>query len=430
MLRRGIELEISDKISEYNQNLIKKYWECEHGTLRYKYSIQSLANRYNFCDKKECEKYISRHSSAIIIDERICCSSCGRRVTVKLRTELDIAFKKGFKFELDCGYCMSNSIDEVAKNVINSIEEIIQENYIFLFKNNSFDLTYLEKIYLYLIALKCQVNEFGKLNKAIWQDMFITERADKNFLIKSLYHKKVIFNTKKNDKVIKIINENSIFFLKKSHQMDMELKNKYQKYRYLFLEENTFLNFDLDYESFNEMLEDLRNQFEYYELNYLDIKEIREFILEQKVIDAYQLISNIQKYRPIPIEKSIELDFVLVELVENYNLLIINSLLNYLADQVALKLYTLEHVQPRDRNAYFVNKMFIAKITSYVSYLKLKNKVPSHIRGIGSDWNYTSLEYFVSKSILNEGLSWTTFSGDELIQKWLNSKKVTIKSDF
>ena len=430
MLRHGIELEISDKLSEYNQQLIKKYWECEKKTLRYKYSIQSLTNRYKFCNEDECEKYVARHSSAIITDERICCSSCGRRIIVKLRQELNIAFEKGFKFELDCRNCMDLSIDEIAKNVIDSIENIIHLEYNFLFKNRELSLTYLEKIYLYLISLKCQVNEYGKLKKEIWQDMFITERADKNFLIKSLYDKRVMFNTKKNDEIIKIINENSKFFLKKSHLIDLEFRNKYQKYRYLFLEENTFLNFDLNYESFNHMFEELRNQFDYYELDYLDIKEIREFILEQKIIDAYQLISNIQKYRPIPIEKSIELDCVLVELVEKYNLLVVNSLLSYQADKVALRLYNLEHAQQRDRDPYFVNKMFITRITSYLEYCKLNNKIPSHIRGIGPNWSYTSLEYFVSKSIINEGLSWTTFSGDELIHKWLNSEKVTIKLDL
>ena len=206
-----------------------------------------------------------------------------------------------------------------------------------------------------------------------------------------------------------------MFFFKKSHLIDSELKNKYQKYKYLFLEENTFLNFDLNYESFNHMFEELRNQFDYYELDYLDIKEIREFILEQKIIDAYQLISNIQKYRPIPIEKSIELDCVLVELVEKYNLLVVNSLLSYQADKVALRLYNLEHAQQRDRDPYFVNKMFITRITSYLEYCKLNNKIPSHIRGIGPNWSYTSLEYFVSKSIINEGLSWTTFSGDDVV---------------
>lgn len=324
---------------------------------------------------------------------------------------------------------MDTPVNEIAKNVVDSIENIIREEYSFLFKNNELNLTYLEKIYLYLIALKCQVNEYGKLNKEIWQDMFITERADKNFLIKSLYDKRVIFNTKKCDQIIKIINENNLFFLKKSHLIDLEFKNKYQKYRYLFLEENTFLNFDLNYESFNEMLEDLRNQFNLYELDYLDVKEIREFILEQKIIDAYKLISNIQKYRPIPIEKSIELDCVLVELVEKYNLLIVNNLLNYQADKVASSLYSLEHGERKDRDHFFVNKMFIARITSYLEYCKLNNKIPSHIRGIGTNWSYTSLEYFVSKSIINEGLSWTTFSGDELIHKWLNSEKVTIKLD-
>ena len=142
------------------------------------------------------------------------------------------------------------------------------------------------------------------------------------------------------------------------------------------------------------------------------------------------MISNIQKYRPIPIEKSIELDCVLVELVEKYNLLVVNSLLSYQADKVALRLYNLEHAQQRDRDPYFVNKMFITSITSYLEYCRLNNKIPSHIRGIGPNWNYTSLEYFVSKSIINEGLSWTTFSGDELIHKWLNSEKVTIKLDL
>lgn len=325
---------------------------------------------------------------------------------------------------------MDAPVNEIAKNVVDSIENIIREEYFFLFKNNELSLTYLEKIYLYLIALKCQVNEYGKLNKEIWQDMFITERGDKNFLIKSLYNKRVLFNTKKSCEIIKIINENSMLFLKKPHLIDLEFRNKYQKYRYLFLEENTFLNFDLNYENFNHMLEELKNQFDYYELDYLDIKEIREFILEQKIIDAYELISNIQKYRPIPIEKSIELDCVLVELVEKYNLLIVNSLLNYQADKVASSLYSLEHGERKDRDHYFVNKMFIARITSYLEYCKLNNKIPSHIRGIGPNWNYTSLEYFVSKSIINEGLSWTTFSGDELIHKWLNSEKVTIKPDF
>lgn len=177
---------------------------------------------------------------------------------------------------------MDAPVNEIAKNVVDTIENIIRDEYIFLFKKNDLNLTYLEKIYLYLIALKCQVNEYGKLNKEIWQDMFITERADKNFLIKSLYKKKVVFNTKKNYEIIKIINKNNIFFLKNLHLIDSEFRNKYQKYRYLFLEENTFLNFDLNYESFNHMLENLKNQIEYYELDYLDIKEIREFILEQK----------------------------------------------------------------------------------------------------------------------------------------------------
>ena len=66
---------------------------------------------------------------------------------------------------------------------------------------NSFNLTYLEKIYLYLIALKCQVNQYGKLDKEIWKDMFITERANQNFLIKSLY-KKESFLIVKTDEII------------------------------------------------------------------------------------------------------------------------------------------------------------------------------------------------------------------------------------
>ena len=280
------------------------------------------------------------------------------------------------------------------------------------------------------MLLKCQVNQYGKLDKEIWKDMFITERANQNFLIKSLYKKRVIFNSKKTDEIIGVFNDANKFFYKNSHLIRAELSSRYKKYKYIFFDGNTFLNLDLISGSFNQMLEELSIELDYYELDYLDIKEIREFVIEQKKIDAYKLISNIQKYRPIPIEKSIELDCVLVELVEKYNLLIVNSLLNYQADKVASSLYSLEHGERKDRDHYFVNKMFIARITSYLEYCKLNNKIPSHIRGIGPNWSYTSLEYFVSKSIINEGLSWTTFSGDELIHKWLNSEKVTIKPDL
>lgn len=406
--------------------IIYDYWKLKGDSINFECSIKIILSKYGFKSCEKLEKLIAKHSFVTLINESFKCSTCNNAIKARSRNEL----KMLYQYKLNCHDCMSKDKNEEAIKIIAEIESFIKYRYNFLFMKIEFNLTYLEKIYLYLITIKCQVNEYGKLNKEIWQDMFITERADKNFLIKSLYEKKVIFNINKDDEIIKIINESSNFFLKNSNVINLEILRNYQKYRYIFLEENTFLNFDLNYESFNHMVDELKNQFDYYELDYLDVKEIREFILEQKIIDAYKLISNIQKYRPIPIEKSIELDCVLVELVEKYNLLVVNSMLNYHADKVASNLYSLEHGERKDRDHYFVNKMFIARITSYLEYCKLNNKAPSHIRGIGQNWSYTSLEYFVSKSIINEGLSWTTFSGDELIHKWLNSEKVTIKPDL
>ena len=279
MTRKNIRLKIAEYLSDYDRTTIEKYWETEEKTTRYKNAIQWVARRANYSDIDKFENYLARHSFVIITDERMRCIYCDQQVTARTRKELDDAIAKGFNSELYCKDCTNIlgfssevnfkkdvnvsinktakdlsskrksvkdaniSVNEIAKNVIEDIEDIIRFKYSFLFIKSDLNLTYLEKIYLYLIALKCQVNEFGKLNKEIWQDMFITERADKNFLIKSLYEKRVIFNTKKNDEIIKIINENSKFFLKKSHLIDLEFRNKYQKYRYLFLEENTFLNF-------------------------------------------------------------------------------------------------------------------------------------------------------------------------------------------
>ncbi|EPR87942.1 hypothetical protein L313_3004 [Acinetobacter haemolyticus CIP 64.3 = MTCC 9819] len=179
--------------------------------------------------------------------------------------------------------------------------------------------------------------------------MFITERANKNFLIKSLYKKRVIFNSKKTDEIIGVFNDTNKFFYKNSHLIRAELASRYKKYKYIFFDGNTFLNLDLISGSFNQMLEELSIELDYYELDYLDVKEIREFVIEQKKIDAYELILNIQKYKPIPIEKSIELDHVIIELVEKYNLLVVNSMLSYHADKVASNLYSLEHGERKDR---------------------------------------------------------------------------------
>lgn len=416
---------IGDECNNY-LTLIHDYWEINEKLSAFKYSTKELLLKYGFKSLHLLEDSVSKYSYITSESDLFRCQNCGEIFKIKLRNE----YKKLTKSQFECNTCLAKENDKLAQEILCEIESIIEDKYDFLFKKNTFNLTYLEKIYLYLIVYKCQVNEFGKLNKESWQDMFITERADKNFLIKSLYAKKVIFSTKNREEIQKIFHEKNPFFMKKAHSISLDILNKYKKYRYLFNDENTFLNFDLEYENFNHLLENLSKQFEYYELDYLDVKEIREFIIEQKIIDAYKLISNIQKYRPIPIEKSIELDCVLVELVEKYNLLVVNSLLNYQADKVASSLYSLEHGERKDRDHYFVNKMFIARITSYLEYCKLNNRIPSHVRGIGLNWSYTSLEYFVSKSIINEGLSWTTFSGDDLIHKWLNSEKVTIKPDL
>ncbi|MCM1961041.1 hypothetical protein NCY62_04380 [Acinetobacter pittii] len=371
------------------------------------------------------EAIIAKFSFVTSTIENSNCLSCNQKIKARSRMEL----KKLFQNELSCQNCLSKDINNQAEVIIEKIESVIKDEYSFLFMKNSFNLTYLEKIYLYLIALKCQVNQYGKLDKEIWKDMFITERANQNFLIKSLYKKRVIFNSKKTDEIIGVFNDTNKFFYKNSHLIRAELASRYKKYKYIFFDGNTFLNLDLISGSFNQMLEELSIELDYYELDYLDVKEIREFIIEQKKIDAYELILNIQKYKPIPIEKSIELDHVIIELVEKYNLLVVNSMLSYHADKVASNLYSLEHGERKDRY-YSVNKMFIARITSYLEHCKLNNKVPSHTRNIGFNWSYTCLEYFVCKSIINDGLSWTTFSGDELIHKWLNSGKVTIKPDF
>ena len=426
MTKQNILIHVIDDESKTYDLLIKDYWALSWETHDFEYSLKNLVKKHGFNNISNLEAIIAKFSFVTSTIENLNCLSCNQKIKARSRMEL----KKLFQDELSCQNCLSKDINNQAEEIIEKIESIIKDDYSFLFMKNSFNLTYLEKIYLYLIALKCQVNQYGKLDKEIWKDMFITERANQNFLIKSLYKKRVIFNSKKTDEIIGVFNDANKFFYKNSHLIRAELSSRYKKYKYIFFDGNTFLNLDLISGSFNQMLEELSIELDYYELDYLDIKEIREFVIEQKKIDAYKLISNIQKYRPIPIEKSIELDCVLVELVEKYNLLIVNSLLNYQADKVASSLYSLEHGERKDRDHYFVNKMFIARITSYLEYCKLNNKIPSHIRGIGPNWSYTSLEYFVSKSIINEGLSWTTFSGDELIHKWLNSEKVTIKPDL
>ena len=47
---------------------------------------------------------------------------------------------------------MDAPVNEIAKNVVDSIEDIIREEYSFLFKNNELKLTYLEKMYLYRLC--------------------------------------------------------------------------------------------------------------------------------------------------------------------------------------------------------------------------------------------------------------------------------------
>ena len=64
----------------------------------------------------------------------------------------------------------------------------------------------------------------------------------------------------------------------------------------------------------------------------------------------------------------------------------------YQADKVASSLYSLEHGERKDRDHYFVNKMFIARITSYLEYCKdivatidLINKITKIEKSRGSE---------------------------------------------
>ncbi len=231
MTKQNILIHVIDDESKTYDLLIKDYWALSWETHDFEYSLKNLVKKHGFNNISNLEAIIAKFSFVTSTIENSNCLSCNQKIKARSRMEL----KKLFQNELSCQNCLSKDINNQAEVIIEKIESVIKDEYSFLFMKNSFNLTYLEKIYLYLIALKCQVNQYGKLDKEIWKDMFITERANQNFLIKSLYKKRVIFNSKKTDEIIGVFNDTNKFFYKNSHLIRAELASRYKKYKYIFL---------------------------------------------------------------------------------------------------------------------------------------------------------------------------------------------------
>ena len=409
----------NDKLNYYS--IVNDYWSFKEGTLNYLYSIKDLMYRSGFHSVAKVENIVNSYSYIKIDSDNFKCLQCKNNLIIRSRSELSIAMKVG----LNCQECLSKYINTEAEKIIFEIENIVKTQLPFLLNIKEVRVSYLEKIYLYLIVLKCQVDKSGKLNKKCWMDMYLIERADQNSIIKSLFKKNILFKSKYSEDALRVISNNKKFFHKNTLTIDSELINKFENYKIYFESEETFLNKNFGYNCFENMVNNFSDEFECYEIDFIDLKEINGFVLEQKIQEAYILIKNIQLYRPIPIEKSIEFEMVCIELVKNYNLLKINSIFSYFSEKVASDLYCNQNKADTNRK-YSDDKLFKNKITSRIEYYKKINKKFEWEKGLSQDWSYTSFEYFVSTNILNEGLTLISYSVDEILEKWINSTRIRL----
>lgn len=156
------------------------------------------------------------------------------------------------------------------------------------------------------------------------------------------------------------------------------------------------------------------------EIKQVDIDSIEELVFSIKMHQAYLLLNISVSRHNVPVDKGIRLDAVLMGLVKKYPMPVVFNIINYQSERVAAKLYANKNTQ-----FYIANKYLAQFIESYVGYLELNAKVPYPIP-LPDFMVVSKIEFFTSYYILGGLTNWNHLSGDEVVQKWIESPSVKL----
>jgi len=416
MTNKNYKIVFNTEYKDFNLDMLNDYWDfSDFDNLKFNHTIKALLDKYSLRTPDKLERIV-KNSGYIIIYEVMDCRKCIKEIKILKRRDLDFKKYKRIIHELKCYPCQKNKADNSIKLHLNNFIELIslKEN-IEIASPNS-ELTYLEKIFLYVLITKSTIiKESISINE--WNIFNEIEANGFSDIMERLIKKGYIFITNQYDDIIKKQHELDMLKLEFDCYIGDEIKKEITKYLSLNFRSEIKIIIPEGMNNLEEWIEQLYGNIINYKLKVDDCEDIKNYLDTKRLVEVYFLLDNICGRKKIPIKKNNALEFNLMRMISKFNLNEIYSLLSYQANKTMSRLYEVENIY-NDDNKFVKEPQFNLKISSYLDYLEVKNEKPKYPRALPEDWNYSDIELFVSANIIGNYERWDKLTPGQVFSLW------------
>lgn len=152
-----------------------------------------------------------------------------------------------------------------------------------------------------------------------------------------------------------------------------------------------------------------------------DVKEIEEFILNQRFFDIYRLVSLVCEKNSIPWKKDNAFDYEVFRMAEKYNLEVIFNILNYCAKNATSQLYKMEKLSD-SKFVFKKNYVFRYEIASRIDKLDKNENIELYSQSIPYGWVDSEEELFINAYIFESDKKWSKYTPKEILNIFLRKK--------
>lgn len=398
--------------------LLHKYWQLDQSSENiYRHKVQDLIGILNFDKESYITKFVKGNCFISSNSQIFNCTSCQIKFNANCRTEFNSLIKR---LPTVCDNCKKEEINLIALEKINILESSIQNP---IFPEFSYEdlqsLNYVEKIILFVMISEMNVSENEPINFSEGElNLTGVTDIDKDIL-SSLFNKKAIYVIKDEDyNNLPLLIETTEYIYKNKKHLNSDNINSVNSFLSALYEPGVYFLKPTDSPSFEDFLDKLFEDINNYFITKKDIEILSDLIISILLYQSYYLVNEAKQEHKIPIDMNMKLDIVLTSLVRKYPMPVVFNILNYQAKNVAAKLYS-NAAMP----SYIQNKLYCKYIEESINYLDKNNKIP-YQKKLPDYMTGSKFEYFSSHYILGDLISWSSLSGDDIIEKWIHSETI------
>lgn len=405
-----IILEIVEENSA-KKELLQDYWDFKDKIkFDFIYTAKSLIYKYNLENYEELRKNIIK--TGFLLVKRIKdCKKCYAEFNVEDRAHFKQLKMKILDDIIICYDCKKIKNNKRVKTLISEIEKHncrVNEESRELLK-----LSYIEKIYLYILIENCKKNFSLELHS-----LSVLNNKEGQDVVRNIIQKGYI----KEEKYCSFCytNRKELFYLsiQDKNMIEESLIKELKSYLTLNFNYHCKIVIPQNFDSIESWMYEVYLDIFRTKLTVEDVKEIESFIINKRLYEVYKLINLVCEKNSIPWLKDNKFDFEVLRMINKYNLEVIYNILNYCAGKATSRLYLIEKL--KGNKSLFQEKHIYRLEVSFMLEKLLKSDNPVlYTKNLPYNWVFSEEELFINTYIIGGDQKWCKYTPKEILSMWL-----------